>query len=87
MRLTEVVVITTAFRPTTTVGAGEEAKVRLGGGGGGLNTRTHRFINLYDYLYTKIHVVKKRSNQRDGHSPSPTITLYVHVDYAQRQAS
>ena len=35
MRLTEVVVITIAVRPTTTVGAGEEAKVRWGGGGGG----------------------------------------------------
>ena len=45
MRLTEVVVIFVAIKPTTTVGAGEEAKETVGEG---LNTRTHRFIYLYD---------------------------------------
>ena len=45
MRLTEVVVITIAVRHTTAIGAGEEAKETVGEG---LNTRTHRFIYLYD---------------------------------------
>ena len=57
MRLTEVVVITKAFRPTTTVGAGEEAKGKVGEG---LKTRTQRSSMIVHYLHTMIHVVKKR---------------------------
>ena len=48
MRLTEVVVITTAFRSTTTVGAGEEAKGKVGEG---LNTRTQRSSDCTLYAH------------------------------------